>query len=145
MAIVHDCHVYQQTPQFHALHCLEGMDPISESSTARVSGDTLHYDVMEKDIFHRDVYGSDQFAPAAGSLRPVQPPELLVESVRALGHNVRFSCTTWENQRKQLKPLITVDREICQNNLPNRRSPSTLNSHPHIRLSRWLEEMISIF
>ncbi|KAL2044904.1 hypothetical protein N7G274_002679 [Stereocaulon virgatum] len=81
------------------------MDPISESSTARVSGDTLHYDVIEKDIFPGDVYGSDQSVSAAGSLRTVQPPELLVESVRTLSHDR-------DSSKQSSKSTLALDTEF---------------------------------
>ncbi|KAL2058894.1 hypothetical protein ABVK25_000186 [Lepraria finkii] len=69
------------------------MDPISENLTARVSQDSLYYDIEKKEILQRDVHGGDQIRLAYGSptspetLRTAQPPNLSAESVRALGHD----------------------------------------------------------
>lgn len=81
------------------------MDPISENLTARVSQDSLCYDIEEKETLQRDVYGGDQIRLAYGSptspetLRTAQPPNLLAESVSALGHDVRLLCTIWNLQQ----------------------------------------------
>ena len=106
VALVKDQYVCQQPPQL-PIPCLEGMDTMSESSTARVSQDSLYYDIEEKEILQRDVYGSDQIRLTYGSrtspetLRTAQPPNLLAESVRALGHDVRFLCTIWNSQQER--------------------------------------------
>ena len=85
--------------------CLEGMDPMSESSTARVSQDSSYRDIEKKESLQRDVYGRDQIRLTYGSptssetLRTAQPPNLLAESVRALDHDVRLLCTIWNLQQ----------------------------------------------
>lgn len=87
------------------LPCLEGMDPMSESSTARVSQNSLYHDIEEKEILQRDVYGRDQIRLTYGSptspetLRTAQPPNILAKSVKALGHDVRLLCTIWNLQQ----------------------------------------------